>query len=172
MDLYFERHDGQAVRVDEFVRAMADAGKRDLSQFMRWYDQAGTPLLTVTDAYDEAAGAYTLTVTQSCPPTPGQPVKEPFHLPLAMGLLGRDGREIPLRLAAEAEAAGSSRILELRQGTESFTFIDVATRPVPSLLRNFSAPVKLVYPYRDEDLALLLTHDSDPFQRWEAGQIQ
>jgi len=172
MDLYFERHDGQAVRVDEFVQAMADAGKRDLSQFMRWYDQAGTPLLTVTDAYDEAAGVYTLTVTQSCPPTPGQPVKEPFHLPLAMGLLGRDGREIPLRLAGEAEAAGSSRVLELRQATESFTFVGVATRPVPSLLRNFSAPVKLDYPYRDEDLALLLTHDSDPFQRWEAGQIQ
>ncbi|HEY5513816.1 MAG TPA: aminopeptidase N [Geomonas sp.] len=172
MDLYFERHDGQAVRVDEFVQAMADAGKRDLSQFMRWYDQAGTPVLTVTDAYDEAAGAYTLTVTQSCPATPGQPVKEPFHLPLAMGLLDRDGRELPLRLAGEAEASGTTRVLELRQATESFTFVGIASRPVPSLLRNFSAPVKLGYAYSDEDLIFLMAHDSDPFQRWEAGQIQ
>jgi aminopeptidase N len=172
MDLYFKRHDGQAVRVDEFVQAMADAGKRDFSQFMRWYDQAGTPVLAVTDAYDEAAGAYTLTVTQSCPPTPGQPVKEPFHLPLAMGLLGRDGREFPLRLAGEAEASGTSRVLELRQATESFTFVGIPSRPVPSLLRNFSAPAKLDYAYSDEELIFLMAHDSDPFQRWEAGQIQ
>ena len=172
MDLYFERHDGQAVRVDEFVQAMADAGGRDLSQFMRWYDQAGTPLLTVTDSYDEKARSYTLTVTQSCPPTPGQPEKEPFHLPLALGLLGPDGREFPLRLAGEAKASGSTRLLELRQTTESFRFIGIDSRPVPSLLRNFSAPVKLDYPYSEEDLNLLMAHDSDPFQRWEAGQIQ
>ena len=172
MDLYFERHDGQAVRVDEFVQAMADAGGRDLSQFMRWYDQAGTPVLSVTDSYDEKARSYTLTVTQSCPATPGQPVKEPFHLPLLMGLLGRDGREFPLRLAREAEVSGTTRLLELRQASESFNFIEVPERPVPSLLRNFSAPVKLEYPYSDADLILLMAHDSDPFQRWEAGQIQ
>jgi aminopeptidase N len=172
MDLYFERHDGQAVRVDEFVQAMADAGGRDLSQFMRWYDQAGTPVLCASDTYDEASASYTLTVTQSCPPTPGQPVKEPFHLPLSMGLLGRDGVEFPLRLAGEEQASGTSRILELRQATESFTFLDIASRPVPSLLRNFSAPVRLEYPYSDQDLILLMAHDSDPFQRWEAGQIQ
>jgi aminopeptidase N len=172
MDLYFERHDGQAVRVDEFVQAMADAGGRDLSQFMRWYDQAGTPVLNVTDSYDEKARSYTLTVTQSCPATPGQPVKEPFHLPLLMGLLGRDGREFPLRLAGEAAASGTTRLLELRQASESFSFVEVPERPVPSLLRNFSAPVKLEYPYSDADLILLMAHDSDPFQRWEAGQIQ
>jgi aminopeptidase N len=172
MDLYFERHDGQAVRVDEFVQAMADAGGRDLSQFMRWYDQAGTPVLSASDAYDEASASYTLTVTQSCPPTPGQPVKEPFHLPLSMGLLGRDGVEFPLRLAGEEKACGTSRTLELRQATESFTFLDIASLPVPSLLRNFSAPVRLDYPYSDQDLILLMAHDSDPFQRWEAGQIQ
>ena len=172
MDLYFERHDGQAVRVDEFVQAMADAGGRDFSQFMRWYDQAGTPLLTVSDSYDEQARSYTLTVTQSCPATPGQPEKKPFHLPLAMGLLGRDGREFALRLAGEANASGSTRLLELRQETESFRFLDIDCRPVPSLLRNFSAPVKLDYPYSEADLNLLMTHDSDPFQRWEAGQIQ
>jgi aminopeptidase N len=172
MDLYFERHDGQAVRVDEFVQAMADASGRDLSQFMRWYDQAGTPLLTAAGSYDEAARSYTLTVTQSCPPTPGQPGKEPFHLPLLMGLLGPDGREFPLRLAGEAQASGGTRLLELRQATKSFTFVDIPAPPVPSLLRNFSAPVKLDYPYSDQDLILLMAHDSDPFQRWEAGQVQ
>ena len=172
MDLYFDRHDGQAVRVDEFVQAMADAGGRDLTQFMRWYDQAGTPLLTVSDSYDQAAGSYTLTVAQSCPPTPGQPEKEPFHLPFLMGLVGHDGREFPLRLAGEEQAAGTTRLLELRQPTQSFTFVGIDSRPVPSLLRNFSAPVKVFYPYGDQDLTLLMAHDSDPFQRWEAGQIQ
>jgi len=172
MDLYFARHDGQAVRVDEFVQAMADAGGRDLTQFMRWYDQAGTPLLTVTGAYDQAGATYTLTVSQSCPATPGQPVKEPFHIPLVMGLLDRQGGEFPLRLAGEPETADTSRVLELRQGTQSFSFVGITSAPVPSLLRNFSAPVKLDYPYSDQDLALLVTRDSDPFVRWEAGQLQ
>jgi aminopeptidase N len=172
MDLYFSRFDGQAVRVDDFVQAMADAGKRDLSQFMRWYDQAGTPLLEVRDVYDESERVYTLTVSQSCPPTPGQPVKEPYHLPLAVGLLDREGRELPLRLQGEAQGAGSTRVLEVREASQSFRFLDVPSRPVPSLLRNFSAPVKLDYPYSEEDLALLMTHDSDPFVRWEAGQVQ
>ena len=172
MDLYFARHDGQAVRVDEFVQAMADAGKRDLSQFMRWYDQAGTPLLTVDDLYDQASGTYSLIVTQSCPATPGQPVKEPFHIPLAMGLLDRERQEIPLRLEGEASASGTSRVLELRQATQTFRFVGVNSAPVPSLLRNFSAPVKLEYAYSDQELALLMTRDSDPFVRWEAGQVQ
>ncbi|GFO69989.1 aminopeptidase N [Geomonas limicola] len=172
MDLYFERHDGQAVRVDEFVQAMADAGGRDLTQFMRWYDQAGTPVLSISDSYDEAAKTYTLTVSQSCPPTPGQPEKLPFHLPLALGLLERGGREIPLRLSGEGAAGGTSRVLEVTEASQSFSFLDVPSRPVPSLLRNFSAPVKVQYPYSDEDLMLLMAQDSDPFQRWEAGQIQ
>jgi aminopeptidase N len=172
MDLYFARHDGQAVRVDEFVQAMADAAGRDLSQFMRWYDQAGTPVLTVSDAYDPASQVYTLTVTQSCPPTPGQPAKDPFHIPLAMGLLDREGKEFPLRLEHEPLAVGTSRVLELRETTQIFSFTGIAVKPVPSLLRNFSAPVKLEYAYRDADLALLMTHDSDPFVRWEAGQVQ
>ncbi|WP_224984318.1 aminopeptidase N [Geomonas agri] len=172
MDLYFERHDGQAVRVDEFVQAMADAGKRDLSQFMLWYDQAGTPVLTVSDDYHPENGSYTLTVTQSCPATPGQPEKKPFHIPFAMGLLDGDGNELPLQLMGETAAGGTSRVLELRKETESFTFVGLKGRPVPSLLRNFCAPVKLQYPYRDEDLNLLMTRDSDPFVRWEAGQVQ
>jgi aminopeptidase N len=172
MDLYFARHDGQAVRVDEFVQAMADAGRRSLSQFMRWYDQAGTPVLTVTDDYDQEARVYTLTVTQSCPPTPGQPAKEPFHLPFAMGLLDRDGKEFALRLEGESEASGTSRVLELWDTRQSFRFTGIDSRPVPSLLRNFSAPVKVEYPYSDRDLTLLMTCDSDPFVRWEAGQVQ
>ncbi|OGU06582.1 MAG: aminopeptidase N [Geobacteraceae bacterium GWC2_58_44] len=172
MDLYFARHDGQAVRVDEFVQAMADAGKRDLSQFMRWYDQAGTPLLTVSDAYDQTSATYTLTVTQSCPATPGQPDKEPFHIPLAVGLLDRQGREFPLRLEGEAQGAGTSRVLELREKTQSFSFVGITSPAVPSLLRNFSAPVKLAYTYSDEELALLMTRDSDSYVRWEAGQLQ
>ena len=172
MDLYFERHDGQAVRVDEFVQAMADAGKRDLSQFMRWYDQAGTPVLSVADDYRQESGVYTLTVTQSCPPTPGQGAKKPFHIPLLMGLLHQNGSELPLRLEGEAEPSGTSRVLELKEETETFRFVGVPSRPVPSLLRNFSAPVKLQYPYGDQELQLLMTRDSDPFVRWEAGQVQ
>ncbi|GAW68043.1 aminopeptidase N [Geoanaerobacter pelophilus] len=172
MNLYFERHDGQAVRVDEFVQAMADAGKRDLSQFMRWYNQSGTPLLTVSDDFEPASGVYTLTVTQSCPPTPGQPVKEPFHIPLAMGLLDKQGRELPLQLEGESGPGATTRVLELRQEMQRFRFTGVESRPVPSLLRNFSAPVKLVYPYSEDDLTLLMTSDSDPFVRWEAGQVQ
>ncbi|TGU74371.1 aminopeptidase N [Geomonas terrae] len=172
MDLYFERHDGQAVRVDEFVQAMADAGGRDLSQFMLWYDQAGTPVLTVTDAWDAGSGSYTLTVKQSCPPTPGQPEKKPFHMPLVMGLLDREGNELPLALAGEGAPSGTQRVLELTRETESFVFTGLSSRPVPSLNRNFSAPVKLDYPYSDDDLTLLMTRDSDPFVRWEAGQVQ
>jgi aminopeptidase N len=172
MDLYFIRHDGQAVRVDDFVQAMADAGKRNLKQFMRWYDQAGTPVLEVRDTYDEEAKIYTLTVTQSCPPTPGQPVKEPFHIPLAMGLLDQNGKELALTLEGDAEPAAKSRVLELTESTHTFRFTDIPSRPVPSLLRNFSAPVKVDYPYSEQDLALLMSYDSDPFVRWEAGQVQ
>jgi aminopeptidase N len=172
MDLYFDRHDGHAVGVDEFVQAMADAGNRDLSQFMHWYDQAGTPVLSISGNYSQATSTYTMTVTQSCPPTPGQPEKEPFHIPLALGLLDRNGNELPLRLSGEAEAAGTTRVLELRNNVESFSFTGIPSPPVPSLLRNFSAPVKVEYPYSDDDLSLLMTCDSDPFVRWEAGQLQ
>ncbi|UFS72568.1 aminopeptidase N [Geomonas sp. RF6] len=172
MDLYFERYDGKAVRVDEFVQAMADAGERDLTQFMRWYDQAGTPVLTVSGEYDENEMSYLLTATQKTPPTPGQPEKLPLHIPLAVGLLGPDGGDLPLRLQGEDAPKGTTRILELTRETETFRFLDVPAPPVPSLLRNFSAPVKLADCYSDEDLTFLMAHDSDPFVRWEAGQIQ
>ncbi|BCL74871.1 aminopeptidase N [Jeongeupia sp. HS-3] len=169
MDLYFKRHDGQAVTCDDFRTAMVDANNADLAQFARWYSQAGTPVLDVEGVYDDAAQTYTLTVTQSCPATPGQDVKLPFHIPLALGLLDRRGQELPLQLADEAEAIGNSRVFELRQPVETFRFVNVPCHPVPSLLRDFSAPVKLVYPYSDDDLIFLMAHDNDAFARWEAA---
>jgi aminopeptidase N len=170
MDLYFARHDGQAVTTDDFVAAMADAGGADLGQFRRWYEQAGTPVVEAQGAYDAAARAYTLTLRQSCPPTPGQPEKLPFHIPFEVGLVDPAGQDMPLRLAGEAAAAGTTRVLSLKAAEERYTFVDVAQSPVPSLLRDFSAPVYLKFEYRDAELAHLMAHDSDAFNRWEAGQ--
>lgn len=169
-DLYFERHDGQAVTCDDFVQAMEDASGQDLTQFKRWYTQSGTPRLAVEDCYDAHAKTYTLTFRQSCPATPGQERKEPFVIPVAMGLLDSHGRELPLRLAGEAEAAGTSRVLAVTEAVQSFTFVEVPVQPLPSLLRGFSAPVKLHYPYGRDQLMFLMQHDSDGFNRWEAGQ--
>jgi aminopeptidase N len=168
--LYLQRHDGQAVTCDDFVRAMADAGGVDLEQFKLWYSQAGTPQLTAEGAYDSASRTYSLTVGQHTPATPGQEKKEPFHIPLAMGLLGRDGRDLPLRLVGEEAAAAGTRVLSLRREEETFRFVDVPEAPVPSLLRGFSAPVRLRINLADSDLAFLMAHDSDEFNRWEAGQ--
>ncbi len=172
MDLYFERFDGQAVTTDDFVQCMADASGRDLTQFKRWYDQAGTPELTVSDRFDPASGTYTLEVTQSCPPTPGQPEKRPFHIPLAIGLLDPDsGAELPLRLQGEERAVTGTRVLELRNAVERFHFTGLAARPVLSLLRGFSAPVKLRYDYSDDELMFLMARDRDGFARWDAAQL-
>ncbi len=170
MDLYFQRHDGQAVTCDDFVAAMADANRANFRQFQRWYHQAGTPELTVSDAYDPATSCYTLTVRQSCPPTLGQPYKEPFHLPLTLGLLDAQGRDLPLQLAGESEPQGTTRVLELREPKHTFHFINVPTRPVLSLLRGFSAPVKVNSSESDDDLRFRLAHDSDDFNRWDASQ--
>ncbi|WP_269533032.1 aminopeptidase N [Chitinimonas sp. BJYL2] len=170
MDLYFKRHDGQAVTCDDFRAAMADANDYDLSQFERWYQQAGTPVLNVRGQYDAAARRYTLTVSQSCPATPGQTEKLPFHIPLALGLVGPDGSDLPLRLQGESEAINGTRVLSVKAASETFVFEDVAVEPVPSLLRNFSAPVKLDFPWTRAHLVHLLAHDSDAFCRWEAGQ--
>ncbi len=141
MDLYFKRHDGQAVTCDDFVAAIADANGRDLTQFKRWYAQAGTPRVAATMRYDEAAAALELTLSQSTAPTPGQPVKEPFHIPFAVGLIGRDGADLPLQLEGEPVSQGTTRVLELTQATQTFRFIHVKPPVVPSLLRGFSAPV-------------------------------
>ena len=170
MDLYFARHDGQAVTCDDFVGAMADANGRDLAQFARWYAQAGTPRVAVASEHDPVARTYELTLSQSCPPTPGQSDKQPFVIPFAVGLLGPDGKDLPLRMEGEGTAGSGTRVLELHQSTQRFRFIDVPTEPVPSLLREFSAPVMLEYSYRDDELAFLAANDSDAFNRWEAMQ--
>lgn len=172
MELYFRRHDGQAVTCDDFRAAMADANRRDLSQFERWYSQAGTPHVAATGEYDAHAKTYTLTLTQSCKPTPGQENKLPFHIPVAVGLLDSSGRDMPLHLAPRVTApdAPTTVILELTEASKSFVFHGVGEYPVPSLLRNFSAPVVLAHEYTDTELAFLMKHDSDPFNRWEAGQ--
>ncbi|MGM3386968.1 aminopeptidase N [Stutzerimonas stutzeri] len=169
-DLYFERHDGQAVTVDDFVKAMEDANGADLTQFKRWYSQAGTPRLAVSERYDAAAKTYSLTFRQSCPPTPGQSEKLPFVIPVSLGLLDGQGREIPLRLQDEDAAVGTTRVLAVEQAEQTFTFVEVPEQPLPSLLRGFSAPVKLEFPYSRDQLMFLMQHDSDGFNRWEAGQ--
>ena len=169
-DLYFERHDGQAVTTDDFVRAMEDASGRDLSQFRLWYEQSGTPELTVRDEFDDSAGIYRLTIKQSIPDTPGQADKKPQHIPFAIGLLGAEGESLPLKLAADDADAPTDRVLELTDASHTFEFHGLSERPVPSLLRGFSAPVRVFYPWTREQLTFLMSHDSDGFNRWDAGQ--
>jgi aminopeptidase N len=168
MDLYFERHDGQAVTCDDFRLAMADANGRDLTLFERWYSQAGTPVVQAETRYDEQAQTYTLRLIQSCPPTPGQVEKLPFHIPVAVGLLGQDGRDLPLTV--DGKDYGTTAVLELTESDQTFVFSGVAEQPTPSILRDFSAPVILKYGYSDAELVHLFSHDSDPVNRWEAGQ--
>ncbi len=175
MKLYFERHDGQAVTCDDFAQAIADANPgselaRLLPQFKRWYAQAGTPRVRASGSYDAAARTYTLTLAQSIAPTPGQAVKEPMVIPVALGLLGADGRPLPLQLEGEASAGAPDRTVVLTEASHSYTFVNVDAEPVPSLLRGFSAPVLLDIDATDAQLLTLLAHDTDPFNRWEAGQ--
>ncbi len=175
MTLYFERHDGQAVTCDDFAQAIADANPasslaRLLPQFKRWYSQAGTPRVTAQGAYDATASTYTLTLTQNCAATTGQPSKEPFVIPVALGLLGADGQDLALQLSGDSTAPVTCRTLVLTQASETFTFIGITQEPVPSILRGFTAPVVLDFDYTDAQLLHLLAHDSDPFNRWEAGQ--
>ncbi len=159
-DLYFDRHDGQAVTTDDFVKAMEDASGIDLTQFKRWYSQAGTPVLECESDYDADAETFTLTVKQNCPPSPGQEKKLPYHIPFGIGLLGADGQDLAIE----------NTTLELKHAEERFVFNGVKQRPVPSLLRHFSAPVKLKYDYSTEELAFLMANDADEFNRWDAGQ--
>jgi len=175
MKLYFERHDGQAVTCDDFAQAIADANPgsdlaRLLPQFKLWYSQAGTPQVRAQAHYDAAQRSYTLTLSQSCPATPGQPTKQPFVIPLSMGLITPDGRSLPLQLEGEAEAGASSRTVVLTEATQTLRFINVDAEPVPSLLRGFSAPVILQAGLSDAQWLCLLAHDTDPFNRWEAAQ--
>jgi aminopeptidase N len=170
LKLYFERHDGQAVTTDDFLAAMADANDCDLDQLRTWYDQSGTPVLDISGDYDAGAQRFRLHVSQSCPATPGQPDKQPFLIPLQVGLIGPDGRDMPLQFAGEDHKMGDSRTLRVTATEQTFDFVNVRFAPIPSLLRDFSAPVKLSFPYSREDLAFLFAHDSDSFNRWEAGQ--
>jgi aminopeptidase N len=168
-DLYFERHDGQAVTCDDFVSAMEDANGIDLNQFRRWYAQAGTPVVTVRQSHDPIAQTLTLTVTQNCPPTPGQSAKEPLHIPMTMGLLNKDGSVAPCKLQG-SDGASDEVILQLTESEQTFIFEGLAEQPAVSLLRDFSAPVKLAMERSLDELAFLLSYDSDTFNRWEAGQ--
>ncbi|WP_017774552.1 aminopeptidase N [Paraburkholderia kururiensis] len=173
MDLYFKRHDGQAVTCDDFRHAMADANGRDLAQYERWYSQAGTPRVTVQTRYGEASRRYVVTLAQGygeASPAARETQKGPLLIPFAIGLIGPDGQDLPLRLEGETQARGTTRVLDLTETAQTFTFEDVAAKPLPSLLRNFSAPVIVEYDYSNDELAFLLAHDSDPFNRWEAGQ--
>ena len=167
---YLTRHDGQAATVEDFVRAMAEAGGRDLSQFLLWYSQAGTPVLKVSALHDPITETLVLAMRQSCPDTPGQKRKEPFHIPVVVGLLDRQGRELTLHPICGARGSGRG-LLELRKEAEIFRFRGISEPPVISMLRGFSAPVRLEFEQNDEELQLLLAHDADPFNRWEAGQL-
>jgi aminopeptidase N len=171
MDLYFERHDGQAVTCDDFVAAMAAANQRDLAQFGRWYSQAGTPRLTASGRYSASDLHFELTVIQNTPPTPGQTDKAPLQIPLALGLVDSAGRDMQLQLREEpAPSPATTRVLELKETSHTFTFVNVETRPVASLNRGFAAPVHVDCSIDKQDLALLAQRDSDLFNRWDAGQ--
>ncbi len=167
MDLYFTRHDGEAATVEQFVQCFADVSGRDMTQFMRWYSQAGTPEVKVAPHYDSRARTYRLDITQTVPPTPGQPNKEPMVIPLALGLVGESGNDLPLILDGEPLTSG---VIELTRPSQTFLFTGLAERPVPSVNRGFSAPVKLALPIEADDLRFLAAHDSDPFNRWQAVQ--
>ncbi len=169
MDLYFERHDGQAVTCEDFVKAMEDASGVDLAEFRLWYEQAGTPELAVEERWNEQARALELIVRQTVPPTPGQPEKKPMVVPLAIGLLDESGRELPVRLEGESTGLAGTRVLPVRDAEGRFRLVGLPARPAVSLLRGFSAPVKLK-PRLRERLMVLFAHDADPFARWDAGQ--
>ncbi len=179
MTLYFDRHDGCAVTCDDFAQAIADANPHSplaprIEEFKRWYSQAGTPRVIARGRYDAHTRTYTLGLEQSCAPSVGQIDKRAFVIPVAMGLVSRDGRALPLQLEDERSVPDQSppteRVLVLSEMREFFTFVNIDSEPVPSLLRGFSAPVTLVDGLADSDLLLLLQHDPDPFNRWEAGQ--
>ena len=168
MDLYFKRHDGQAVTCDDFRAAMADANGRDLTQFERWYTQPGTPGLTISTAYDATTQSYTIRAQQDLPQVSGYDQPEAFHLPIRMGLLNAVGQALPLSM--DDGQSPHERVLECTDIEQSWTFTGIDAEPIPSLLRDFSAPVRLHYDASFEQLVLLASADSDPFNRWQAGQ--
>jgi aminopeptidase N len=164
-DLYFSRHDGQAVTIEEFVGAMEEVSGLDLQQFRRWYKQSGTPVVDVTGNYDVDDKTYSLTFEQSCPATPGQSQKKPFVIPIKFGLVGADGQDLPLNAQGD-----QSMVFSLYETRQTLVFENIQQPPVPSLLRGFSAPIRLNYDYSSNELAHLMANDSDGFNRWDAGQ--
>jgi aminopeptidase N len=168
MDLYFDRHDGEAATVEDFVACMAEASGRDLAHFMAWYTQAGTPRITVTTAHDAAAGRLTLEIAQETPRTPGQDHKAPLHVPLRLGLIGRDGADMDL--VAEPGGPLDGDTLELTRARQRFVFSGIAAAPAVSINRGFSAPIALSIDLSPAERLFLMAHDSDPFNRWQAGQ--
>ncbi len=170
MKLYFERHDGEAVTCDDFLAAMADANDTDLDFFGRWYSQSGTPEVTVDGSYDAQHKTFTLRLSQHTPATHDQAEKQLLLIPFAMGLLSQQGEQIPLQLEGEKLAVGNTRVLQLQQAEQEFVFQNVPAAPIPALLRDFSAPVKLHYDYSARQLGVLMQHDPDPYVRWQAAQ--
>ena len=166
MDLYFELYDGKAVTCDDFLHAMSKANNKDLSSLHRWYGQSGTPEVKITTNYNEEDKTYTMFVEQRTPPTAGQADKVPLLIPLKMGLLGPDGKEMPLKLKGSEAEPVDEIVLEFDTAEETYTFVDVMFNPVPSILRSFSAPVKLeIAGQTDADLVFLFANDSDEFNR-------
>ncbi|XWS49969.1 hypothetical protein CRYUN_Cryun12cG0047900 [Craigia yunnanensis] len=180
MDLYFKRHDGQAVTCEDFFAAMRDANNADFANFLLWYSQAGTPVVKVTSSYNADAHTFSLKFCQEVPPSPGRPVKEPMFIPVAVGLLDSSGKDMhlssvyhdgTLQSVASSNQPVFSTVLRLTKKEEEFVFSDIFERPIPSLLRGYSAPIRLESDLSDSDLFFLLAHDSDEFNRWEAGQL-
>ena len=168
MDLYVKRHDGQAVTIEDFLAAFADANNTDLAQFKLWYSQAGTPEVSARGAYDARARTYTLALEQSVPPTPGQSAKQPMHIPVRFGLVGQNGEDLAFDRATGGVVTGD--VIHLTAPSQTIVFHGVSNRPVPSLLRGFSAPVRLSIDLSTADLLFLLRTDADPFNRWQAAQ--
>lgn len=169
MDLYFKRHDGQAVTCDDFRNAMTDANNKDLTQFERWYDQAGTPLISVETSYNQDTQTFDVTISQNESKNGLVENWKPWHIPIAIGLINSQGQDIACRLENE-ETTKTNHVLELKHENETFRFVNISEKPVPSILRHFSAPVKLQMQRRRDELAFLMANDSDEFNRWDAAQ--
>lgn len=169
-DLHFTRNDGKSVTIDDYAQCMEDVSGKDLTQFKRWYSQAGTPSVFAEGKYDEQAQTYTLKLRQETKPTPNQPEKLPFVIPMEMGLLGKDGKDMPLQLQGEDKARGTSRVFTLDKGEATLTFVNVKEKPVLSANRDFTAPINFHMDYSDAERAHLMAHDSDLFNRWDAAQ--
>lgn len=168
MDLYFERNDGKAVTTEEFLKAMEEANTIDLKQFRNWYTQAGTPVINVAEDYDAASRSYSLTLQQNTPATPGQDQKQAFHIPVRLGLMDNNGQDMEVQLGDGAEQ--STHVLDFNRDSQTFVFNNIEHKPVVSLFRGYSAPVKLEFDRSSDELAFCMAHDSDEFNRWDAGQ--